>query len=381
MSPHTIRWGIISTGGIATKFSQDILVDPSTREVTDVAHRITAIGSRSVASAQAFIDKLKAGKAPYDWAVNKGLLDDTKAYGSYEEVYNDPNVDAIYIGTPHTFHHANAKGALLGGKHVLCEKPFTLDLEELDELIAIAKDKKLFLMEAVWTRFHPIAYAVQDIIHSGKLGKVKRFSSEFSMDFDPDNRPYSHRMIDPALGGGSLLDMGPYPSVWAMLVLHQHPLNKDRKPPKLHFSHQTLYPRSNVDLNSRWLLEWEGVSQAMLMTDMNTHGPRESTVYISCEEGDLALEWGPFKPQRFWLIPHPPGAEKSIKETTEHHYPVSAGGGMAYEADEVARCVRDGKLESERMPWEESRIVQSWFDQVRRAGGGVLADAKGNAGK
>jgi hypothetical protein len=218
-----------------------------------------------------------------------------------------------------------------------------------------------------------------------------------------------------------------------MLVLHQHPLNKDRKPPKLHFSHQTLYPRSNVDLNSRWLLEWEGVSQAMLMTDMNTHGPRESTVYISCEEGDLALECecgatpsrgfkdvplklgipapspsgrcssrylasrvtgtgvnvethltrtgGPFKPQRFWLIPHPPGSEKSIKEKTEHHYPVSAGGGMAYEADEVARCVRDGKLESERMPWEESRIVQSWFDQVRRAGGGVLADAKGNAVK
>jgi hypothetical protein len=75
-----------------------------------------------------------------------------------------------------------------------------------------------------------------------------------------------------------------------MLVLHHHPLNKSRKPPKLHFSHQTLYPRSNVDLNSRWLLEWEGVSQAMLMTDMSTHGPKESTVYISCEEGDLALE-------------------------------------------------------------------------------------------
>jgi hypothetical protein len=120
MAPHTIRWGIISTGGIATKFSQvstphslrfyssnrvnhviyppsecsshaqDILVDPSTRDVSDVAHKIAAVGSRSVASAQAFIDKLKAGKAPFDWGAKNGLLDNTKAYGSYEEVYNDP---------------------------------------------------------------------------------------------------------------------------------------------------------------------------------------------------------------------------------------------------------------------------------------------------
>jgi hypothetical protein len=177
-----------------------------------------------------------------------------------------------------------------------------------------------------------------------------------------------------------------------MLVMHQHPANKSHAPPKLLFSHQTIYPRSSVDLNSRWLLEWEGVGQAMLMTDMSTWGAKEQTVLISCEEGDLALECksrpyivelisgGPFKPQKFWIIPHP-ADQGSVKEKTGHEYPVSAGGGMAYEADEVARCIKDGKLESERMPLEESRVVQRIFDQVRRAGGGVLANVKGTAGK
>lgn len=94
----------------------------------------------------------------------------------------------MYIGTPHTFHHANTKGALLAGKHVLCEKPFTFDVDELDELISIAKEKNLFLMEAVWTRFQPVAYAVQDVLKSGKLGAIKRMSADFSMNFEPDSK-------------------------------------------------------------------------------------------------------------------------------------------------------------------------------------------------
>lgn len=93
----------------------------------------------------------------------------------------------MYVGTPHTFHHAVAKAALNAGKHVLCEKPFTFDLAELDELISIAKEKNLFLMEAVWTRFHPIAYAVQDVLKSGRLGKVHRMFADFSMNYNPDS--------------------------------------------------------------------------------------------------------------------------------------------------------------------------------------------------
>lgn len=118
-----------------------------TRDVSDVRHQIAAVGSRSVASAQAFIDKIKAAPGPSKWGVEHGGLDGAKAYGTYEEVYNDPNVDVVYIGTPHVFHHKNAKDAMLAGKSVLCEKPFTMDLAELDDLIATAKEKNVFLME------------------------------------------------------------------------------------------------------------------------------------------------------------------------------------------------------------------------------------------
>lgn len=132
-----------------------------------MAHKIAAVGSRSVASAQKFLDTIAASDiAPFNWGPAHGVLDGAKAHGSYEDVYNDPvgtrtslprlsmqNVDAVYIGTPHVYHHANAKAALLAGKNVLCEKPFTLDVAELDELIAIAKEKNLFLMEWVITQW------------------------------------------------------------------------------------------------------------------------------------------------------------------------------------------------------------------------------------
>lgn len=150
-------------------------------------------------------------------------------------------------------------------------------------------------------------YAVQDVLFSGKLGKITRFQADFSMRFDIDSKsflalreihgntdrsdqPDEHRMVDPALGGGSLLDMGPYPSVWAMMLLFNHPSN-DKTPPNVLFTHQTLYKRSNVDLNSRWLLEFPGLdgAQALLTTDMATQGCGEMTALISCEEASLAI--------------------------------------------------------------------------------------------
>nr|KIR47613.1 hypothetical protein I312_03381 [Cryptococcus bacillisporus CA1280] len=273
MAPFTLNWGIISTGRISTTFAQDLLVDPATRNTKDVNHKIAAVGSRSVQSAQAFIDKLKESSEGESWAwgVKNGVLDGVKARGNYEEVYNDPDVTVVYVGTPHVLHHRNAKDALLAGKHVLLEKPACLEVEELDELIKIAKEKNLFFMEAVWTRFQPIAYAVEEVIKSGILGKPRRFSADFSMDVNLDALPDSSRMINPALGGGSLLDMSAYPSVWAMLLVHRHPLNTD-KDPKVLFTHQTIYPRSGVDINSRWLVEWKGLCQGMLMTDLGNAG-------------------------------------------------------------------------------------------------------------
>ncbi|WVQ97546.1 hypothetical protein IAU59_004660 [Kwoniella sp. CBS 9459] len=384
MAPHTVRWGIIATGGISKQFAKDLLVDPSSRGTSDVNHKVVAVGSRSVESAEKFVDHLKSATSEdsWSWGVKNGLLDGVKAYGDYHDVYNDSNVDAVYVGTPHNLHHRNAKDALLAGKPVLCEKPFTMDVEELDELFSIAKEKNLFLMEAVWTRFHPIAYAVQEVLDSGRLGKPKRFAADFSSDAKIDERPATgDRMIDPELAGGALLDMGPYPSVWAMLTLHHNKHNKD-KDPKVITSHQTIYKRTGVDANSRWVVEWDGLCQAALLTDLETPGLREATAIVQCEEGDLCIEYPPYRPEVFHIVPRPANSLGSIKEKETHKVPCHPGNnGMSYEADEVARCLRDGKIQSDRMPWDESRIVQGWFDHVRKNGDSVLKDYKGQAGQ
>lgn len=282
-----------------------------------------------------------------------------------------------------THHHKDAKAALLAGKHVLCEKAFTFDVAELDELIAIAKEKNLFLMEAVWTRFHPISYAIQDVLKSGVLGAPKRMQADFSIDFKVDNRPLSDRFLDAKLGGGGLLDMGPYPSVWAMLLLHQHPLNTKRVPPAFVNSYQRKYTKrgTNVDARSRWLLDFEELGcEAQLMTDMTCHGYKQGAVLLQCEDADLVIDYQPQKPDTFRIIPND-GSDATVKAST-HHVPIPAelGHGLHFEADEVARCIRDGKIESERMPLSESRIVQSWFDDVRKNGTTDLKDMKGTAG-
>ncbi|CAK9785857.1 NAD(P)-binding protein [Cutaneotrichosporon oleaginosum] len=379
MAPHTIRWGIISTGGIATTFAKDLLVDPTTRNVHDVAHKIAAVGSRSVASAQAFIDKLKSFSGPSSWGVQHGGLDGATPYGSYDEVYADPSVDVVYIGTPHPFHHQNAKAALLAGKHVLCEKPFVMDLAELDELIAIAKEKRVFLMEAVWTRFQPIAYAVQEVLRSGKLGRPRRVTAELSSCINMDELADDDRMIDPKLGGGPLLDLGPYPAVWGMLVLHQHPQNQDKEPQVVDFS-QRIYKRNGIDEMSAFTVRWEGLAEARLLTDFTACTPLDNACVVDCEKAQLIIDHPLYRPERFRIVPHA-GSTDDIPKETEHRYPVPAGNGMHYEADHVARCLRDGKLESDRMPLTESRIVQGWFDTVRKGGNSVLKDWPHTAGK
>ncbi|WRT66681.1 uncharacterized protein IL334_003641 [Kwoniella shivajii] len=383
MSPFTLRWGIISTGNIANTFCKDLLVDPSTRKADDVFHKITAIGSRSVNSAQSFLNNLNSSQDHFRWGVSNGALDGCSAYGNYDQVYNDPNVDVVYIAAPHTLHHKNCKDALKAGKNVLCEKPFTLDAEEAEELIGLAREKGLFMMEAVWTRFQPITYAIQEIIASGRLGKLKRITADNSLDFKLDDRVESHRMLDPALGGGALLDLGPYPLVWALLILHHHPNNVDRSSPKILNSYQTIYGRTGVDSASRMLLEWDGVGQADLRCDLTCHGYMDGVVIVTCEEGDLVVVAPPSKPQTFHIIPHGPDPSRQGKviEKETHHYPLSPGHGMAYEADEVARCIQANKKESDRMPLEESLMVMRILDEVRRNGGTKTKDLRGTAGQ
>lgn len=193
-----------------------------------------------------------------------------------------------------------------------------------------------------------------------------------------DSKPLSDRYLDPALGGGGLLDMGPYPSVWAMLLLYQHPDNHCTAPSVVN-TYQKRYTKRgcNVDARSRWLLEFPALEcEAALMTDMTCDNLAQAAAVLQCEDADLVIESPPQKPSTFHVIHHNGKVET-------HHVPVppETGHGLHYEADEVARCIRDGRTESARMPLAESRIVQQWFDAVRMDGETALRDMVGTAGQ
>ncbi|KAJ6624934.1 hypothetical protein B0H10DRAFT_2004896 [Mycena sp. CBHHK59/15] len=352
----TLRWGIISTGKIAVCFIKDLLVDPTTRDVHDVVHKVAAVGSRSVEKAQEFIDVNAAG----DKAI--------KAYGNYEEVYTDKDVDAIYIGTPHTYHYTNALDAIRAKKHVLCEKPVTSNTAELRALIAAAKENGVFFMEAMWTRFQPLPQAVKKIIDGGELGAPVVVHADLSGDFGINNIPKTHRILDPALGGGAILDLGPYPLVWAIMTLYEHPLN-DQTPPSTISGTMLKTPLTGVDSNTSFTLSFSKIAaQAILSCSINLNASSPG-VTIRCEKGTIRVAT-PIYCSKSFKVEHLGNGGKVVREEEQTFEYV--GGGWHFQADEVARCIRDGKAQSALWGHDKSLLEMGIFDEVRKQGGYVF---------
>jgi predicted dehydrogenase len=176
-----------------TAFVSDLLKDPKARGALDVSHTVTAVASSSSKSrAENFISELNIPGTP-------------SAYGSYEDIVKDSNVDIVYIATPHSHHYQNARLALESGKHVLCEKAFTVNAAQAKILCELAKEKNLFLMEAVWTRYFPLSIQVRELIQKGEIGEVLRVITDLSLG-NSDYWDASHRMVNLDLAGGALLD-------------------------------------------------------------------------------------------------------------------------------------------------------------------------------
>ncbi|TCD69642.1 hypothetical protein EIP91_006867 [Steccherinum ochraceum] len=349
------RWGIISTGWIASCFVKDLILDPKTRDTHDIVHKVASVGSRSIESAQSFIDKHAGG--------DKSI----KAFGTYAEVYADPNVQAIYIGTPHTLHYENARDALLAGKHVLCEKATTSNAPELKALIKLAKEKNLFFMEAMWTRFQPITKEVKRASEEGNLGDPVVLHADLSGDFDVENIPKTHRILDPYLGGGAILDLGPYPMIWAVVALYEHPSNKKAYPTKITGS-IIKSPLTGVDSSTSWTLNFTKTLQAQAILSASITLPAAKTgVIIRYRNGNILIDSPIYKPPSFTVqYFDKPGSGVIVREETKTVSYV--GGGFCFEADEVARCVRDGKLESDTWGHDKSILLMEVFDEVRRQG-------------
>ncbi|CBQ69568.1 related to dimeric dihydrodiol dehydrogenase [Sporisorium reilianum SRZ2] len=351
-TPYECKWGILATGWIAEMFSKDLLVPPSTRSVTDVKHTIAAAASSTSATrASEFLDKV---------GVPSGTA---KAYGSYEELVADPNVDIVYVATPHSHHYANTLLALRAGKHVCCEKPFTINAAQTAHLIKVAREKGLFLMEAVWVRFFPIVLEIQRLVHDERvLGDVQRVFSDFGMPFKPDPK---HRLFNPELGGGALLDLGIYALTWQMLTLYADPKN-NRTAPEVTGS--IVKSRlTGVDEFTTIVLNFPTTNTQGIATTNMTIRSSANVVLVQGTRADLSVAWPPYRPTSFTIHEKDAdGAYTGKSETKEYEIP---GHGMFWEADACARALRDGRTEEPRCSLAESTLTMQIMDKVRADGG------------
>lgn len=318
-----IRWGIIGTGNIARTFAESLMF------VEDA--ELTAVGSRAVDTARQFAEAFKIGH----W------------YASYEELVNDPDVDVVYVSTPHPFHMENTLLCLKAGKAVLCEKPFAMNAGQAQEMIDVAKSNKLFLMEAMWTRFLPIIVEVRKWLRLGVIGDVRMLQSDFGVRFDWE--PNS-RIFNPQLGGGALLDLGVYQVSLASMIFAKPPVS---------IAGLAHIGQTGVDEQSGVVLKYNDGGLAILSSAIRTQTPGEAVIFGA--KGKIRIH------PPFWCSTV---ATLSIegKEDQTVEMPLE-GKGYCCEAREVVRCMQDGKLESDVIPLEETLAVMKILDQIREQWG------------
>jgi predicted dehydrogenase len=312
-----LGWGLIGTGGIAETFAGDLMFTDSGRPV--------AVGSRDMNSANRFADEF-------------GI---PNRHGSYEALVEDPEVDVVYVATPHPMHHANALLAMRAGKHVLVEKAFTINAAEAEDLVATARAEGLFLMEAMWTRFLPHIAEIRRLLAEGALGEIVTVTADHGQWFakDPD-----FRLFAPELGGGALLDLGVYPVSFASMVLG--------KPDRIVTLIDPAF--TGVDGQTSMLFGYESGAQAMLTCTSAAKSPTRGAIVGT--DARIEIDGDFYAPTSFTLISRT-GDRTYFEAQTE-------GRGLWYEAEAVARCLREGLLESPLMPLDESVSIMQTMDTV-----------------
>jgi predicted dehydrogenase len=317
-----IRWGIISTGMIANAFAigANFLEDAE----------VVAVGSRSQVSADAFGEEHHI----------------PRRYDSYEALANDPDVDVIYIGTPHTLHAQNTLMCLNAGKHVLCEKPFTINAAEAETCIQLAQEKGLFLMEAIWMRYIPAIVKLRQLVNDGLIGTIKMIQADFAFHspFDAE-----HRLYNPALGGGSLLDVGIYPISFTTMLLGQ---------PKTVHAHADI-GQTGIDEQATMLFEYDNGVAALLSCGIHADMPNDAIVKGT--KGYIRVHSPMWNPQRLTI--HLRGQAPQVMDV-----PFESNA-YNYEAAEVAACLRAGKLESDILPLAETLATMRLMDTLRASWG------------
>jgi len=315
---HRINWGILAPGHIARGFVAGL-------KVLEEAE-LYAVASRSYDKAAAFAEEF-------------GFR---KVYGSYSELADDPDVDVIYIATPHHLHFENTMMCLKKGKPVLCEKPFTINSKQLEILVKTARENKVFLMEALWTRFLPGIIRTMELIKEGKIGEIKMLNADFGFKavYNPESRLYN-----PFLGGGSLLDIGIYP-VFLSLLLLGYP--KEIKA-------VAIKAPTGVDESVSISLSYDNGALASLHCTFASFTTTDATIYGDRGKIQLKSQW--FRPTGIVLNMHNESPE-------ELSFPVKANG-YEYEAAEVMQCLAKGMTESLLLGLDFSLQLMKLLDAIR----------------
>lgn len=325
----TIRWGIVATGGIARKFAEACAFESKRT-------------GRSTLAAVASRDEKKAVQFAQEWGI-------PLSYDSYERLFADPTIDAVYIATPHSSHAELSLAALKAGKAVLCEKPVSLTAGEFYPVVEAARQESRFFMEAMWMKFNPSFLKALEWASTGRIGKLKFLRADFCLD-----SPYNPagRLYNPALGGGAILDVGIYPITCAVMF------GGKGKPES--FSSYMKRLDNGVDLYDKFRFAYPGDLEMDLSCAINLQGIEElRSAVIVGEAGSIVLPL-------FWMAQEARLLDNSGTITEQFDSPFECNG-YEYEIREVERCLSTGKTESAIQTWADSIMVMELMDALRAA--------------
>jgi len=370
---QAVGWGILGTGNIAGRFASDLAFVQEAR--------LVAVGSRNKETARAFGERFRI----------------PNRHGSYEELVRDPHVQVVYIATPASAHKANIELCLQAGKAVLCEKPFTVTSQEAQEVIAMARRNQVFLMEAMWTRFVPLVVRLRELLLQKVIGDVRHVMADLGsqVPFDPGSRVYSDE-----LGGGAVLQKGVYLLSIASMILGS----------PMSVKTLSVQGKTGVDQDTGLLLGYRQGSLASLWCSIGVRSGRRGSIVGT--HGEIVIHDPIICPSRLSLRlygsrgrHHAPvvsgrgmkarliryGKNSGLFRTLRERFPSISdrmlygirssticlppiGEGLHYQVSEVHRCLRAGKLESDKMPLDESFSIMTTIDQIRAQRQGTQID-------